>query len=126
MAATELPEVVQQLLHAHLPSLDHVTVLLAAHADPLRLHDGASIAPLARVDEKVAGRVLSELAASHLLEQEGTRFRLATTPAVHEAVKELALMYNTRPVTLIRVLYERPASPAQSFADAFRIRRTEE
>jgi hypothetical protein len=126
MAANELPEVVQRLVTGHLPTLDHVTALLAAYAAPDQLHDSMSIAPIIRVDEKVAAKVLSELAASHLLEREGAHFRFASTPEVREAVEQLALMYNTRPVTLIRAIYDRPASSAQSFADAFRIRRTQE
>jgi hypothetical protein len=32
--------------------------------------------------------------------------------------------YNERPVTLVRLVYQ-PPSPAQSFADAFRIRKPE-
>jgi hypothetical protein len=34
-------------------------------------------------------------------------------------------MYNSRPVTLVRAIYDRPASAARSFADAFRVRKTE-
>jgi hypothetical protein len=34
----------------------------------------------------------------------------------------LAEMYHTRPVTLVRAIYERPARAVQSFANAFRLR----
>ncbi len=37
-------------------------------------------------------------------------------------VDELVAMYNERPVTLVRAIYDRPAQPVISFADAFRIR----
>ncbi len=126
MAQSELPEVVRRLVHGHLPTVDHVTVLLAAHAEPARTVDAATVAPMVRVDESVAARVLSELAGAHLLQPAGSGFKLAESPEVRGAVDQLAVMYNTKPVTLIRAIYERPATPAQSFADAFRIRRTEE
>jgi predicted transcriptional regulator len=42
--------------------------------------------------------------------------------ALRTAVEELALMYNERPVTLVRAIYDRPASPVTSFAEAFRVR----
>ncbi len=37
-------------------------------------------------------------------------------------VKDFVAMYNERPVTLIRAVYDRPAQPVLSFADAFRLR----
>jgi hypothetical protein len=49
--------------------------------------------------------------------------------AARRAVDALAEMYQTKPVTLIRAIYSRPATPTkpatavQSFADAFRLRR---
>ncbi len=126
MTQSELPDVVRRLVHGHLPTVDHVTVLLAAHAEPARSFDAATVAPIVRVDESVAARVLSELAGAHLVQGAGSGYRLADSSAVRGAVDELAVMYNTKPVTLIRAIYERPATPAQSFADAFRIRRPEE
>lgn len=101
-------------------------MLLAAHADPARTVDAATVAPTVRVEESIAARVLSELAGAHLLQPAGTGFKLAESPEIRSAVAQLAVMYNTKPVTLIRAIYERPATPAQSFADAFRIRRPEE
>lgn len=42
--------------------------------------------------------------------------------SLRAVVDELAAMYNERPVTLVRAIYDRPAQPVISFADAFRIR----
>ena len=126
MTQPDLPDVVRRLVHGHLPTVDHVTVLLATRADPDRVLDAAAIAPKVHVEVAVATRVLSDLAGSHLVERAGSGYRLSAAPEVRSAVDELARMYNTRPVTLIRAIYERPATSAQSFADAFRIRRPEE
>lgn len=42
------------------------------------------------------------------------------------AVAELAVLYHTRPVTLVKLVYQQPPTPVASFADAFRLRGPEE
>lgn len=42
--------------------------------------------------------------------------------SLRNSVEELMTMYNERPVTLIRAIYDRPAQPVISFAEAFRVR----
>ncbi len=44
------------------------------------------------------------------------------TDSLRTVVEELVTMYNERPVTLVRAIYDRPAQPVISFADAFRLR----
>lgn len=51
------------------------------------------------------------------------RYRYApATDELRRAVELLGVAYNERPVTLIRVIYERPTA-VQAFADAFRLRK---
>jgi hypothetical protein len=53
-------------------------------------------------------------------------FRLApATDALRQVVTTIVNMYEQRPVTLIRAVYEQ-ASAARSFADAFRLRNKED
>jgi hypothetical protein len=63
-------------------------------------------------------------------EQQEYRFA-ASDDATVRLVAALRDVYDRKPVTLIRVMYERPAEPAppsslQAFADAFRVRRPED
>jgi hypothetical protein len=52
------------------------------------------------------------------------RYRYAPTqPALAESVRQLALLYGERRVSVIEQIYAKPADPLQSFADAFRIRK---
>lgn len=54
---------------------------------------------------------------------EGSMYRFAPrTAAFRRAVADLRSMYSSRPVTLVRAIYERPPSAIRSFADAFRLR----
>ena len=38
------------------------------------------------------------------------------------ALEDVATLYHQRPVTLVKLVYEQPASAVKSFADAFRLR----
>ncbi len=70
---------------------------------------------------------LADLVTGGLLECEetetGSRYRFAPrTAAFRRAVADLRAMYSSRPVSLVRAIYERPPSAVRSFADAFRLR----
>jgi hypothetical protein len=122
MSGSDLSAAVQSLINHHIPSMDHVAVLLALHGTPEQAHGSADVARQTRVERDVVDRTLRELAASHLIRRDGDQFQYAPPSALRGAVDELAEMYRTRPVTLVRAVYERPARAIQSFADAFRLR----
>jgi hypothetical protein len=125
MTEGDLPAGVRDFVHRHLPSMDHVAILLLLRLSPGEDHDEATLARVARLEQKVALAVLGDLVAARLVARRGDFYRYA--PASEEAVvvDRLADMYNTKPVTLVRTIYERPPSAAKSFADAFRIRKSE-
>ncbi|MEO6879116.1 MAG: hypothetical protein ABI205_11595, partial [Gemmatimonadaceae bacterium] len=52
-------------------------------------------------------------------------YRYKGGSADREALEALSLMYETRPVTLVRAIYARP-TPVKSFADAFRFRKSDD
>lgn len=121
----ELPEVVLALVRQHMHSMDHVAVLLALRASPDAELRSGELASLARIDTAVTTSVLADLAASHLVAKTtAAGYRYQPSEAMRDAVDQLAEMYNSRPVTLVRAIYDRPASAVKSFADAFRIRST--
>ncbi|CAN5897609.1 hypothetical protein BH11GEM1_BH11GEM1_18660 [soil metagenome] len=124
MADGDLPEAVQRLLHQHLPSMDHVALLLAFRSDP-ECRDLPALISAARLQSNVAAGVLADLTASHLLQRSGADYVYAPGSDARAVIDELADLYNSKPVTLVRAIYDRPASAARSFADAFRIRKTE-
>ena len=125
MSGSELPEVLQDLIARHTPSMDHVAVLLDLRGDPSVAHAAADVAARTRLDPAVADRVLRELAQSRIVSLEGDAYRYAPAEGLRETVDSLAEMYRTKPVTLVRAIYDRPTRAAKSFADAFRIRKGE-
>jgi hypothetical protein len=138
MTEAALPAEVLALIHGPIASMAHAEALLSlrrAAPEPRAIGVLAAEAQIAAPD--VARRCLDELVAAGLVAAAGPQ-EYAYAPASEDrrrAVDALAEMYNTKPVTLIRAIYSRPATPApppapaanavQAFADAFRLRREE-
>ncbi len=104
-------------------TVDHVAVLLSLRDPPAEARTPTWLADGARLDREVVNRVLADLVDAHLVRREGQTFLYAPPAHLDTVVDELAHMYRTMPVTLIRAVYARPARAAKSFADAFRLRR---
>jgi len=117
-----MSEELRQLVNRHLLTMDHVALLLALREQPEIAHAPTSLAERVRLDRAVADRVLHDLQVAHLARPEGDGFIYAPAPQVRPVVDELAEMNRTRPVTLVRAIYDRPSRAALSFADAFRLR----
>lgn len=121
----ELPTDVVALLHRSLPSMAHVELLLLlARITPkgCRMLDAAAEL---RTDPNQLSTALVDLGDAKLLKpgpEPGEVQLDAADPAMRATIAQLQDIYDRRPVTLVKVLYQRPASPAKAFADAFRLR----
>jgi hypothetical protein len=123
MPAPDIPPDVRALIDRHLISMDYVEVLLRIRRDAERAWRPEEIAIELRIDSKTAEQALRDLATAGLAaEQHGVYKYAPRSESARKAVDGLATMYNARPVTLVRALYDRPAQALRSFSDAFRIR----
>lgn len=125
--AEPLPYEVLDLIQRCLPTMEHVELLLALARDESRPLTAEQAA--AEVKSRVSATVtrLQELTRAGLLVCQpgpaGDEYRFAPArPAFRRGTDDLRRMYTTRPVSLVRAIYERPPSAIRSFADAFRIR----
>jgi hypothetical protein len=121
----ELPPDVRRLIASHIASVDHVDVLLLLRAAAPESLTAAEIVQKTGIAAALVDRTLTDLRDSGLVaEADGVDSFLyrPQSAALSEAVANLSTMYNERPVTLIRAVYDRGAHPAISFAEAFRIR----
>ena len=128
MSDLGLPAELLELLCRQVDPLAEVEVLLLLHGAPERAWRAEAAAAELRVDARTTARHLAALVAGRLLQSEGDppAYRYApASPTLHAAVVQLRALYDTRPVSLVRLLYEGPSQAVRSFADAFRIRRTE-
>ncbi len=109
--------------------MDHLEVLLLLRDDAPRALATSDIVERTKRPAEFIDTSIQDLVAGGLVaEDQGQggrreyRYNPRSEPLRH-AVDELALMYNERPVTLVRAIYDRAPTPVASFADAFRLRR---
>ena len=125
--AAELPYEVRALLQRALPSMVHVEALLLIAKAPSESFRPDAIAPRIGTTTELVAAALADLVVAKLAEQTpGTaaaEFRFAATDvSVVNAVATLQEMYDRRPVTLVKAVYDRPPNAVKAFADAFRVR----
>ena len=128
MAEFALGIEVRRLVASHLASMDHLDVLLLLHREKDQLLSLGEIGSRTQRPGELIVKAAADLEKGGLL-REGKddagaqAFAYApASPELSAAVESLVEMYNERPVTLVRAIYDRPPEPVMSFADAFRIR----
>lgn len=123
----EVPFELRQLIAQRLESMEQVEVLvLLARTEPRRW-SSAEVAAELRWPQPIAVNSLEELACGKLLTRAGTgaasvTYEYAPPADDRESIAALIHLYETRPLVLGRLIYDRPPTVARSFADAFRIR----
>lgn len=128
MSTAELPDDVQRLVEASIPTLEALEIVLLVARDPGRQWHPSAIPQLlhpAHVTAEQVGEYLRVLASHGILVQSGETFVYAPVkPELARAVEGLILAYHQRPVTLIRTVYAlADTKRIRSFADAFRLRK---
>jgi len=124
MSKQGLPPAVQALIWSHLRTVDHVAVLLALRT--LGTGDSVAVGTKAMLSPETTSEILHEFQTRALVVRQGQEYRFEPDEALAGAVTQLDEMYNTKPVTLVRAIYDRPAHVIQQFADAFRLRSHED
>jgi hypothetical protein len=119
-----------RFLRAVVPTVDAAELLLLLHGEPQRwwaAQEAASALALgARLSEADVAGYLGVFQASGLIAvgpDKRVQYRPASA-ALDANARTLAQAYRERPVTLIRVIYALRDNRIQSFADAFRLRRS--
>lgn len=129
MSEQDIGQDVRALIADQIDSVVQLEVLLLLHADPARSWQAADIARELRIEVNSAGDQLDLLCARGLLQSDDAsprNYRYGPrTPALERAVPALARAYAERRVTVINLIYSKPADALRSFADAFRIRKEE-
>lgn len=126
-----VPSEVQWLVHEHLPTMEHVDVLLFLARQQGTAQSLSAILVEVSIHADVARQRLADLIESGLVVVEPpdappktAQYRFGGADArIRRAVETLQTVYTMRPVSLIRFVYERPSDVARQFADAFRLRK---
>lgn len=123
MTFAALPDALRSLIAHHMATMDHVAVLVALHRAPEDTSNIHEVARETHLDLSAVDSVLGDLVQSSLVQRSGDDYRYLPPSELTAALDELVQMYETKPVTLIRAMYDRPARSVTSFADAFRVRK---
>jgi hypothetical protein len=127
LAQEEIPSNVRAFLNDHVESVVQVEVLLLLYAEPARAFSTADVVSALRIEPAWAEAQLSNLCARGMLAAngDGDYHWAPRTAEIEAAVAGLARAYADRRVTVIGLIYAKPApgDPLRSFADAFRIRK---
>jgi hypothetical protein len=123
-----LPRELDALIQRALGTMLHVELLLLLQRTAPMSWTTQDAATELRTTPVLVEAVFSDLQAAKLAEPKvgsappAWSFDIRDDAAVAATV-QLREAYDRRPVTLVKALYQRPASPAQAFADAFRLRK---
>src|SRR4051812_6631211 len=110
----ELPREVRDLVARRLDSMEEVEVLLLLAGESAeltmdqireRLRLPPSALPMTSLHRLVANGLISEASRGGTISYRYT----PATAEVRRAVEQLAVAYNQRPVTLVRLVYHRPS-----------------
>jgi hypothetical protein len=112
-----------------LPTMEHVDLLLFFVAREGTWQPLSAVSTTVTINPNVVAEHLQSLVTHGLLAVEhhpSGEARFSFMPrSLRErlAAQSLAEVYATRPVTLIRFVYDRPAESLQELADSFRVRK---
>ncbi|HEU0078217.1 MAG TPA: hypothetical protein VFQ76_11240 [Longimicrobiaceae bacterium] len=108
-------------------SAEQLDVLLLLHSKSDRTFTAAEVSQQVYTVPASATLRLEELVAGGLLTSDRApdpRYRYApASQAVADRVEALAATYREDRVAVIRLIFQAPADPVRSFADAFRLKR---
>lgn len=123
-----IPSTVKDFLYAHIDAVDQLEILRLVVGEPQKVHSSLSLAHALQVPLETAEQYIRALDSHGLL-------RIATpqpltcqygphSPELEAQVQQLVKTYVERPVTLIKMVYEKPKEQQlKSFADAFRLKK---
>ena len=126
-----LPDDIRRFLDENIETIDQLEVLRVLGEKPDREWPAALLAAEVQADPQLVAAHVAALQGRGLLTsfQRGTELIArhgARTPELQVLVGRLLQLYRERPVTMIKMVYERAKDPLRKFADAFRLRKEEE
>jgi hypothetical protein len=123
---TDIPEEVRRLVQGHLPTIDHLEILLYLVRKAPEGRTIPEILEAVSTQAKTVADKLANLVESRLVVTEHGVYRYRDAPddlTQKLTVQGLLYAYNTLPMAVIRLVYEHPTYAAHLFANAFRLRK---
>lgn len=124
------PKDVQQFLQTFITSTDQLEILRVLGDEPNREWVDPELAKQVQITPETIRSRLHELKQLGFIRCRSNGDRLICqygpqTVELEKKLQQLLVLYRQRPVTMIRMIYERPANALRNFADAFRLKSKE-
>lgn len=127
MSEAGIPDVVRQFIAEYIDSAELLETLLLVHSQPEREWMPEEVAQSIYTVPASATRRLEQLVAMELVASNNAplpRYRYAPgSDDLRAQVDALAAAYRQHRVSVVNLIYSRPADPLRSFADAFKLRK---
>lgn len=116
-----------QFLRTCIDSVEQLEVLSLLYDQPDRAWDARSLSLQIRSSESSVAKRLTSLVANRVLlpADGGMPLYRPASPEMHKLIAEVIAFYRLRPHRVMEILYSKPESAMQSFADAFRFGKKE-
>jgi hypothetical protein len=123
----QVPAGVKKFISDHIGSAEQLDILLYLHSRAGEAYTAGIVGAAVFTVPSAATIRLEQLVASGLVVSDGGSdplYRYAPqNPAIARAVEELAAVYRSNRVEVIKLVFSAPADPLSSFADAFRLKK---
>ncbi len=129
MPEQELPPSIRSFISRHVRTVEQLEILLLFSREPDTVWSVQKVYDAILSTPHSVERWLDELVRNGLLEklaEPGAGYRCTTEDSLMSQILALGEIYRSRPVRVIEAIYRRDASAAQSFADAFKIKNTDQ
>jgi hypothetical protein len=128
LSGSGVPEEVAAFIAEYIDSAEQLETLLLLHSRPDQEWDADAVARAIYTVPQSASRrleTLTELGLAHATGAAARTYRYAPRdPELDRRVQALASVYRERRVAVINQIYSGPQGAVQSFADAFKLRKT--
>jgi len=123
-----LPEDVARFMNENVETIDQLEILRVLGEERQREWDARALSSEVQTEPEAIRAHLAAMQARGLIttatRAAGLTYRFgASTPELESMVNRLLQVYKERPVTMIKLVYERAKDPLRAFADAFRLRK---
>jgi hypothetical protein len=129
VASSNLPPALLDFISRYVHSVEQLEILLLVSRHPDTPWSPHAVYEKILSSPRSVERWLEELTRAGLLErvsQPEGHYRRNQDEQIGAQIKTLEEFYRTVPVRVIESIYRREATAAQSFADAFKIKKTED
>ncbi|MDZ4401174.1 hypothetical protein [Prosthecobacter sp.] len=129
MSEQELPPSIRNFISRYVRSVEQLEILLLFSQEPDAAWSVQKVYDAILSTPQSVERWLDELVRNGLLEKlsdPAASYRCCTEDSLISQMAALGEFYRSKPVRVIEVIYRRDVNAAQSFADAFKIKTTDQ